>query len=312
MSVAVLTDSTACLPPERAEAAGVAVIPLHVVVGGRSYAEGVDITAGQVADLLRSGRQAVSTSRPSPGELIEAYRGLAAGGATQIVSAHLSAELSGTVEAAQLAAVAVRDEVEVRVVDSRVLGMALGYAACDGAAAAAAGGGVAEVADLIERRAAESTTVMYLDSLEFLRRGGRVGTAQAILGQALAIKPLLTVADGQIGLLEKVRTRAKAMTRLREVAADAARRLSAGGEQRSGTQGSVRIAIHQLGWSELAEQTRADLATALRGDDSGSGSGSGSGSEDTGVEIDIVELGAVTAVHAGPSTLAVVVSGPSR
>lgn len=284
MSLAVLTDSTACLPADLARRHGVEVAPLHVTVGKQTYAEGVDISAAEVADLLRDGKEKVSTSRPAPGELIERYRALAAAGATEIVSVHLSAQISGTVDAAHLAAVAVRDEIDVQVLDSGVLGMAMGYAACDGADAAARGASATEVSELIARRASDATTVMYLDSLEFLRRGGRVGTAQAILGQALAIKPLLTVADGQIQLLEKVRTRSKALTRLRAIAAGSA-------EQARGQHRAVRLAIHQLGWEDVADQTREALADQL-----------------PEAEITVVELGAVTSVHAGPSTLAVVVS----
>lgn len=291
MSVAVVTDSTACLPAERAAAAGVQVVPLHVVVGTTSYAEGIDITAGQVADLLRSGKEQVSTSRPAPGELMEVYRTLADSGVTQIISAHLSAQISGTVDAAQLAAVAVRDQVEVQVIDSGVLGMALGYAACDGAQAAASGADASSVHELITQRCAAASTVMYLDSLEYLRRGGRVGTAQAILGQALAIKPLLTLAAGEITLLEKVRTRSKALSRLRVVAGQAAAQARRDGR-------SARVAIHHLGWEDVAEQTREALADALTEVDE-------SGDD---VQVDVVELGAVTAVHAGPSTLALAVS----
>ncbi len=179
MTVAVLTDSTACLPADMAAESGVRVLPLHVLVGRRTMAEGVDIDAAQVAALLRGGRGAetVSTSRPAPGEFVQAYRDLVEqSGCDAIASLHLSSAVSGTVEAARLAADAVRDEVRVEVLDSRVLGMALGYAACAGAQAAAQGAGVEEVIDLAGRRCAASTTLFYVDTLEHLRRGGRVGT----------------------------------------------------------------------------------------------------------------------------------------
>lgn len=281
MSIAVLTDSTACLPAATAAQAGVSVLPLHVLVGRTTYAEGVDISAGEVADLLRRGKESVSTSRPAPGEFVQRYRELAAAGAEAIVSLHLSQQVSGTVESAQLAAEAVRDEVRVEVLDTRVLGMAMGYAACSAAAVAAAGGPVEEAVRVARERAAGASTVFYLDSLEHLRRGGRVGTAQAILGQALAIKPLLTIADGEVQMLERVRTRAKALARLEERTVEAARACP----------GPLDIAVHQLGWPQRAQETRDRLAAAL-----------------PGVSIDMVELGAVTGVHTGPGTLAVVVS----
>jgi len=284
MTVAVLTDSTACLPAKMAVAEGVEVMPLHVVVGRRTYAEGVDIQAAEVAELLRSGKEPVSTSRPAPGEFVQRYREIASRtGCDTIVSMHLSGRISGTVEAAQLAAGAVGEEVRVEVVDTRVLGMAMGYAACSAARLAAAGASVEEVLGVARERSAAASTYFYLDTLEHLRRGGRVGTAAAILGSALAIKPLLTLRDGQVEMLEKVRTRSKALGRLEECCIEAARQVTAG-------QG-CDIAVHHLGWGERAEETRGRLVEAL-----------------PGIGVDLVELGAVTGVHTGPGTLAVVVS----
>lgn len=283
MAVAVLTDSTACLPAAMAEQAGVAVLPLHVLVGRRTYAEGVDIDASEVAALLRRGKERVGTSRPAPGEFVQRYRELVEQtGCEAILSMHLSGRISGTVEAAQLAAAAVREEVAVEVVDSRVLGMAMGYAACSAAEAAAAGASVQDVAQVARERAAASQTWFYLDSLEHLRRGGRVGTAAAIFGSALAIKPLLTLADGQVEMLEKVRTRTKALARLEHRCLHAVAEGS----------GPVDVAVHHLGWAERAEQMRERLRLELPAE----------------CDVDLVELGAVTGVHSGPGTLAVVVS----
>lgn len=283
MSVAVLTDSTACLDPERAAELGVHVVPLHVVVGRRSYAEGVDITSAEVADLLRRGKEKVSTSRPAPGELVERYRRFREDtGCEVIVSLHLSGQVSGTVEAARLAAAAVRDEVRVEVVDTRVLGMALGYAACSAAGVAATGASPEEVVAAARERASATSTLFYLDSLEHLRRGGRVGTAAALLGSALAIKPLLTLRDGQVEMLERVRTRTRALARLEERCTELVGE-SGGGE--------VDVAVHHLGWPERAEALRDRLVKAL-----------------PEANVDLVELGAVVAVHTGPGTLAVVVA----
>lgn len=283
MSVAVLTDSTACLDPERAAELGVHVVPLHVVVGRRSYAEGVDITSAEVADLLRRGKEKVSTSRPAPGELVERYRRIREDtGCEVIVSLHLSGQVSGTVEAARLAAAAVRDEVRVEVVDTRVLGMALGYAACSAAGVAATGASPEEVVAAARERASATSTLFYLDSLEHLRRGGRVGTAAALLGSALAIKPLLTLRDGQVEMLERVRTRTRALARLEERCTELVGE-SGGGE--------VDVAVHHLGWPERAEALRDRLVKAL-----------------PEANVDLVELGAVVAVHTGPGTLAVVVA----
>jgi DegV family protein with EDD domain len=283
VTVAVLTDSTACLTPRAAAESGVEVVPLHVVVGRRTYAEGVDISAAEVADLLRRGKERVSTSRPAPGELIQRYRQLRERtGCEAIVSLHLSGRVSGTVEAAQLAAAAVRSEVRVEVVDTGVLGMAMGYAACSAAQAAAAGASPEEVLVTARERAAATSTLFYLDSLEHLRRGGRVGTAAALLGSALAIKPLLTLRDGQVEMLEKVRTRNRALARLEERCVELARQPGHDG---------VDLAVHHLSWGEQADALRRRLAEAL-----------------PAAQVDLVELGAVVAVHTGPGTLAVVVA----
>lgn len=282
MSTAVLTDSTACLTPELADLAGVSVIPLHVQVGRRTLAEGVDITVDEVVELLRAGKEKVGTSRPAPGEFVERFREVAhATGADSLVAVLISSSISGTVEAAQLAAQAVRDEVTVEVVDSRILGMGMGYAAAAAADAAYARASLSECAQIARDRCAAVSTYFYVDTLEHLRRGGRVGTAQAILGSALAIKPLLTLADGEVQLAERVRTRAKALARLEEKCVEAVAEAPDGQV--------VDIAVQHLGWPEQAEALRERLRAALP----------------DGGRLDLVELGAVAGVHTGPGTLAV-------
>jgi DegV family protein with EDD domain len=285
VSTVVVTDSTACLPVAMTQQHGIEVVPLHVVVGGRTFAEGVDITSAEVAELLRRGKETVSTSRPAPGEFVQRYQEIAARrGAEHIVSVHLSSRVSGTLEAAELAVATMSGEVAVTVVDSRTLGMAMGYAVRTGADAAARGAGHQEVADLVRRRAAQARAWFYVDTLEYLRRGGRVGTAQALVGGALAIKPLLQVSDGQVQPWERVRTRGKALARLEAQTLETARALREQGRE-------VCVAVHHLGFAERAEEVCARLRRAL-----------------PDCEIDLVELDAVLSVHTGPGTLAVVVS----
>lgn len=285
MATAVLTDSTACLPPELAAEAGVALIPLHVQVGRRTLAEGVDITVDEVAELLRAGKEKVGTSRPAPGEFVERFRDVARStGADSIVAVLISSAISGTVEAAELAAQAVREEMTVEVVDSRILGMGMGYAATAAAEVAYAGASPAAVASVARARCAASSTYFYVDTLEHLRRGGRVGTAQAILGSALAIKPLLMLAEGEVQLAERVRTRARALARLEETCLEAITAAPAGQV--------VDVAVHHLDWLEQAEGLRDRLREAVP----------------VGGRLDLVELGAVAGVHTGPGTLAVTVS----
>lgn len=281
MNVAVVTDSTAALSADRVATLGVTVVPLHVLVAGRGRLGEREITPGEVAAILARGRERVTTSRVSPGEFVVAYREVAERtGCDVIVSAHLSSQVSGTVEAAELAREELVGQVEVEVVDSCVLGMALGYAVCAGAELAAGGAGADEVAAEIRRRAAASRTLFYVDTLEHLRRGGRIGRAAALLGSALMIKPLLTIREGQVHPQERVRTRAKALARLVDLSVEAVEQ--AGGE--------VDLAVHEL----AAEEPARELAATLE--------------ERTGVRPEVVELDPVVGVHCGPGTLGVVVA----
>jgi DegV family protein with EDD domain len=277
MPVALVTDSTAYLPDEAVARHGIDVVPLSVVVGDQVLAEGIEVTPGDVADALRRKVQ-VTTSRPNPEAFAAAYRAAAERGAEGVVSLHLSAELSGTYEAAVLAAEAA--EIPVRVVDTRMVAMALGYCVLTAAEVAGNGGGVDEVATAAEKRAGATTGFFYVDTLEYLRRGGRIGAARAMLGSALAVKPLLHLSGGRIEPLEKVRTSSRAIARLEEIAIHQA------------GMGEVDLAVHHLaaeaGARQLAERLR-ERVPGLR-------------------ELYVGEVGAVIGAHVGPGLLAVVVS----
>ncbi|MET9966010.1 DegV family protein [Streptomyces sp. NPDC006356] len=275
--VAIVTDSTAYLPPRTMERHGITSVPLTVVVGGQALDEGTEISTRSLAQALQK-RRPVTTSRPSPQVFAEHYRKVAEAGATGIVSLHLSAELSGTYDAAVLAA---REApVPVRVVDTGMVAMALGFSALAAAEAAETGGTVDEAVTAAEKRAGSTAAYFYVDTLDYLRRGGRIGAAQALLGSALAVKPLLQLEGGRIGPLEKVRTASKAIARLEEIAAD-----RAGGAQ-------VDIAVHHL----AAPDRASALADRLRARVPGL------------VDLHVSEVGAVIGAHTGPGLLGVVVS----
>jgi DegV family protein with EDD domain len=195
VSVAIVTDSTAYLPVDLVARHGIWVVPLHVVVGGQQFSEGVDVTTAEVAAALRRFTP-VSTSRPSPQAFLDVYETAAARGADAVVSVHISSDMSGTVESASLAAS--QSPIPVQVVDSRSLGMAMGYAVLSAAKAAQQGQGAKAVAAIASSRAEAATVIFYVDTLEHLRRGGRIGAASALLCSALAIKPLLALSDGHI------------------------------------------------------------------------------------------------------------------
>ncbi len=282
MSVALVTDSTASIPAATAAARGISVVPLQVVVGATSYDEGVEngVTPQMLAEAL-SDWTPVSTSRPNPDALLAVYETLAAQGADAIVSVHLSAELSGTFESAQLAAG--RASVPVTTVDSRQVGMGTGFAVLAAADAIEQGGGATAAAEAAADRAASTTSLFYVDTLEYLRRGGRMGAAAALLGSALAVKPILRLDDGQVAPFEKVRTAGRALSRLEELAVEAA------GDS------EVEVAVAHLASPEraegLADRLAERLAPAL-------------GER----EVSLGEIGAVLGAHVGPGMVAVTVA----
>jgi DegV family protein with EDD domain len=275
--VAVVTDSTAMLSAEVAQERGITVVPLQVVIGARSYHESTDSDPGMVADALRAW-QPVSTSRPTPLAFLEAYEKLAGEGAEAVLSVHLSGEISGTCESAGIAA---REApVPVDVVDSRLVGVGTGFAVLAAADALDGGASATEAADAARRRAHATTSLFYVDTLEHLRRGGRIGAAAKLVGSVLAVKPLLRLDDGKVVPLEKVRTHARAISRLEELAVEAA------GEQ------EVDIAVAHLANLECAQRVADHLGEHVKGLR----------------DLVVGEVGAVIGAHVGPGMVAVVVA----
>ncbi|MEV4389032.1 DegV family protein [Micromonospora sp. NPDC049580] len=278
MPVAVVTDSTAYLPPELVRRHRLTVVPLTVVLNGAEGLEGVETQPADATRALRERRVSASTSRPAPEQFARTYRRLLDDGADGVVSVHLSAGLSGTVEAARLAAVDFDGRVEV--VDSRSAGMGLGFPAIAAAAAAEAGADLAGVRDAALASVARTTVWFYVDTLEFLRRGGRINAAEALFGTALSVKPIMHMPDGAIVLREKVRTASRGVARLVDLAVEAA------GDD------DVDLGVHHLAAPERAEALLAALTERL-----------GARLHDTYVS----EAGAVVAAHAGPGLACVVV-----
>ncbi|WP_223167962.1 DegV family protein [Nonomuraea sp. SYSU D8015] len=219
-----------------------------------------------------------TTSRPSPSRFAACYSSLAEAGATGVVSIHLSAEMSGTVESARAAA---REApVPVEVIDSRSIAMGLGYPVLAAARAAAQGASLEEVTTAARRCAAATRSFFYVDTLDYLRRSGRIGTAASLFGSALMIKPLLHIVDGRISLLEKVRTSARAIARLEDLAVEAA------------GDGPVEVAVQHLAARSRAEALAERVAKRLP----------------RLVESRVVEVGPVIGAHVGPGMLGLTVT----
>lgn len=275
--VAVVTDSTSMLSAEVVREHRITVVPLQVVVGTRSYDENAEGDPGMVADALRDA-QPVSTSRPPPEAFLEVYERLARDGVEAVVSVHLSAEISGTCESARLGA---REApIPVEVVDSRLVGLGTGFAVLAAAEAAAGGADVDQIAEAARRRAAATTSLFYVDTLEHLHRGGRIGAAAKLVGSVLAMKPLLRLQDGQVVPLEKVRTAARALSRLEEIAVESA------------ADDEVDVAVAHLANPDRAREVAEHLTARLP----------------RLREMVVGEVGAVIGAHVGPGMVAVVVA----
>lgn len=275
--VAVIADSAASLPPALAKKWGIRVVPLQVIVDDRCFLEGEDITPAEVLAYL-VGTSAVSTSQPSVEAFEAAYRGAAAEGASAIVAVLISGEISGTINAARTAARSV--SIPVEVVDSRTVAMASGFAALSASAVAATGASVEVVAQRAREVASSSFCVFTLDSLEYLKRGGRISAASAAIGNALSLRPVLEIREGKLAVLERVRTTARARRSMLDVV-----------DQKLATFVRPAAAIMVLGEEEygddaafLMEHRHPELAMLVR-----------------------TPVSAVLAAHAGPGALAAVV-----
>ena len=209
------------MPADLVTQYGLHVIPLWVHSGEQSYRDGVDLMPSQFYPLLARAPDLPITSQPSAGEFLDMYRKLARE-TKVIVSVHISTELSGTVASA-LAARQMFHQVPVHVVDSRSAAMGLGLIALAAARAAAEGQNGAQVAAVAERLVPWTNVLFVVDTLEYLRKGGRIGGASALAGSVIRIKPILHIHEGRIDALDKVCTRRKALNRLMEIVAERVR-----------------------------------------------------------------------------------------
>jgi len=221
VTIQVLVDSTADIPLERARELGITIVPLTVLFGDESFLDGVELDGPGFYRRLVSSQQTPTTSTPSPGLFEEAYRKLILGGATGILALHIGSGLSGTFSASQAAAEAVtRDTgVPIEVLDSRSVSGGFGLPAEIVAAEAREGASLEQIKAHAISLFDRVRLIAVLDTLEYLKRGGRIGNAQAMLGTLLNVKPLLEVRDSKVNPLERVRTRSKAQERIGQLIA---------------------------------------------------------------------------------------------
>ena len=268
--VAVVTDSTADLIPDLGDERGITVVPLTVILDGRDYLDGIDITADEFYVRLAASESGATTSQPSPGRFAEVYEQLLTEH-DEVISLHISAQLSGTHEAATQGAALV-DAARIRVVDTGMVSMPLALLTLAASAMAAEGATADAIVERV-RPIRESMRVYFMvATLEYLRRGGRIGRASALVGSVLQVKPVLTIAEGQVSPLERVRTQERALTRVIELASAVERPLCA-----------------LVGHATAAEAAER-IARAL---------------EPHAESLIVAPLGPVVGAHAGPGTVGV-------
>jgi DegV family protein with EDD domain len=219
MTIRVVTDSTCDIPPETATRYGILVVPAYINVGDQSYLDGVELSRQAFYEQLPGYPAPPTTAAPASGTFAESYQKLAGEGATEILSIHVASSLSGVLNAARLGAEAA-EEIPVTLFDSMQLSMGLGLLAITAAKAAYESKPMAEIVQMLEERRSRTHVYALLDTLEYLRRSGRVNWGEFGIGTLLSIKPLVHVYNGEVQMLDKIRTSKRALARMIQCAAE--------------------------------------------------------------------------------------------
>lgn len=215
MTVKIVTDSTADLPPGLAEELNISVVPLKVHFGEEEFLDWIDLDSDNFFEKLAGSGVMPHTSQPSPADFVKIYREIAAE-SDQLISVHLSAKLSGTYQSAVIAKSELK-HLDIEVIDSGLASMALGIVVIEAARAAKAGLAKEDIILQLKDNMAKVKVYFAVDTLEYLQRNGRIGKAAALVGGLLNVKPLLTLSDGVVAPKEKVRGKAKAQERLIDI-----------------------------------------------------------------------------------------------
>ena len=224
-SVQIVTDSSCDLPEDLINQFGIGIVPLKIRFGQTEFVDRLELTTDQFWEKCRETDELPSTAAPAPGAFIAEFQRAANEGASGVVAIVLSGELSATIEAAQQAAREVEGNIDVRVVDSRTVTLGLGAVVVAAAQAAKGGADIDEVSNIATDSAARTHVHAALDTLENLRKGGRIGAAGSLLGSMLSIKPLIEVRDGVVEPAGKQRTRTKALSYLVKVVEEHAQQI---------------------------------------------------------------------------------------
>lgn len=270
--VAIVTDSTADMPAEVRERHGITMVPLNVHLGDQTWRDQVDLNTPHFMELLAESDQFPTTSQPSAGVFEQVFRELAETH-DAIVCVLISSRLSGTVQSAQIAADAVADTIPVEIVDSLNASLGCGFQALHAKRLADAGERAEAIATTLRAQTSRYHTIFFVETLDHIRRGGRIGKAASLVGSMLQLKPLLRIDEGQVVPFERTRTRRKATAAL----VDFAENLT----------GIERIGVLHNTTPDDAEALYGRVAHLARHES----------------EIPIALVGPVLGTHVGPGTL---------
>jgi DegV family protein with EDD domain len=216
--IRLVTDSTSDIPETVRRQYGIEMVPLKVHFGEETYEDGITIHPGEFYDKLAAASALPTTSQPSPADFLDIYKKVTAEPGVEIISVHLSSAFSGTYQSAVLAKSLMEGEADITVVDSKSASYGIGLLVVEAAKAAEAGRSKEEIVALIDKLRREMRIYFLVDTLEYLKKGGRIGKAAALVGSLLQIKPILTIDDdGEVASVEKVRGQKKAMSRIAEL-----------------------------------------------------------------------------------------------
>ena len=275
--IRIVTDSTADIPISQAEELGITIVPLTVFFGDKAYLDNVELDNARFYSMLQSNRELPRTSQPSPAAFEEAYTRLVQEGADGILSVHLSAKLSGTYQSACTALEMLPDEIKkvpIEIVDSQSISAGMGYAIQRAAQEARAGASLEEIKAHLLSRLQRTRILAVLDTLEWLRRGGRIGGARALLGNMLSVKPIISLREGEVVPVEQPRTRSKAYARVAQLFSE---------------MGQVENVCVVESNEEVGQQLAEALKTVYNKD------------------IEHYKLGGVLGTHSGPGTVGICV-----
>ena len=275
MSRFIVTDSTATLPNYVIQREQIRVLGMQITIDQMSFTEQIEVSTGAILAALRNNRE-VTTSQPSIGAIRSVYEECIEFGASEILSLHLSSELSGTY--ATCLNVARDFQIPIHVVDSRSIGLGLGFAVMSATHAAQ---DLVTLGQQVQQQASKSKVWLFVETLDYLRRGGRLGAAESFVGSALQIKPILHIDNGRLVPFEKVRTTSRAIARLVELAIQAAAEFEA----------PVSVGVQHAGNRTKAQELAEQIGKKL-----------------PGTQVMISELGAVLSAHVGPGALGVVIA----